>query len=417
MLSDSHKKFTLFFLTAVILIDFMGVATVVVLFPKLLLTATGIFPVGWTHGFRLIMMGLFLAIYPLGQFVGASVLGKLSDFHGRKKMLLITLFGTFLGFLFCAIAVELNSALLLFFSRLLAGICAGNVAIAQASLMDISTPQTKTRNITFSQMAMGSAYIIGPILGAWLSQSSLFSWFNMSTPFWFFTAILAILFVLTPIFYKETLIERKKEKINLLGSTQQIYRALTSGHLRMAFVVWLIFVSGWWLFESFMPAFLLQNFHYDTVQIGNLLAFNGALYAAFQYLVVQRVAHKIKPQNMVIYSTVIAGIAIVAIAFATSTLQLYAAMVSFVLAMGFSIPGLIAYISNLADKTDQGQVMGMVNSIQAIATVFVMLAGGYLNSINDAISVVGGGALVIISWLIFVIALSNHKKEVKLLDA
>src|SRR5690349_19475076 len=126
-----RKKLTLAFLTLVILIDFMGMATVVVLFPKLLLSSSGIFPTQWSNEMRLSMMGVLLAIYPLGQVIGASALGKFSDYHGRKKILLITLFGTLIGFSLSGFAILVKSALTLFVSRLISGLCAGNVAIAQ----------------------------------------------------------------------------------------------------------------------------------------------------------------------------------------------------------------------------------------------------------------------------------------------
>jgi DHA1 family tetracycline resistance protein-like MFS transporter len=417
MKESLKNKLTVTFLALVILIDFMGMATVVVLFPKLLLGASGIFPAQWSNEMRLIMMGIFLAIYPLGQVIGASALGKLSDLHGRKKILLMTLFGTFLGFSLSGIAVLAKSAVTLFVSRLISGLCAGNVAIAQASLMDISTPETKAKNISCGQIAMGSAYIVGPILGGWLSEPSILSWFNMSTPFWFFSAIVTLLFITTSFFYKETNTSPRKENINLLESVQQIYSALTSKRLGAAFFIWLTFVSGWWLFESFMPAFLMQSFNYNTIQIGNVLAFNGGLYALFQYLVVQRIAKKMQPTTMISYFTIFAGISIVSIALTTSTIQLYLAMSIFVMSMGFAIPGTITYISNLADKSDQGQVMGMVSSIQAISTVIVMLAGGYLNSINSNITVISGGILVILSWLSFVIIFPKKtQSKLEILD-
>jgi len=249
---------------------------------------------------------------------------------------------------------------------------------------------------------MGSAYIVGPILGAILSESTTVSWFNSATPFWFFSLLLALLTLATASLYKETLVQPKREKIVLLGGLKQIYSALTDSRLGGAFLVWLIFVSGWWLFESFMPAFLLQNFHFSTVQIGNVLSFNGALYAGFQFLVVQRVAQYIKPESMIKYSGCFVAFSIISLAYVGSTLELYMAMSVFVMSMGFMIPGLISYISSQASDNEQGQVMGMVNSIQAVSTVIVMMLGGYLNAINNGITILGGGLLVLFSWLLFI---------------
>ena len=195
------KKATALYLTLVILIDFMGVATVVTLFPHLLIGPHSLFPSGWSSKDQLSMMGVVLAIYPLGQFFGASLFGKLSDHYGRKQIMFLTLLGTCFGFLLSAISIDIASAALLFMSRLIAGLCAGNVAIAQASLIDVSRNEAeKTRNISYGQIAMGSAYIVGPVLGALLSQKSLISWFSASTPFWFFTIVLVLLIIATKIF-------------------------------------------------------------------------------------------------------------------------------------------------------------------------------------------------------------------------
>jgi DHA1 family tetracycline resistance protein-like MFS transporter len=98
------EKLVVAFLTSVILIDFMGMAIVVVLFPKLFLGSTAILASSWPQESRYIVMGLLMAIYPLGQIFGASTLAKISDYHGRRKLLVVTLVGTLIGFLLSGLA-------------------------------------------------------------------------------------------------------------------------------------------------------------------------------------------------------------------------------------------------------------------------------------------------------------------------
>lgn len=405
-----NDKFIKFLMTLVVLIDFMGVAIVVVLFPNVFLdTHSTLFSSAWSPSDRLIALGLCLAIYPLGQFFGSSIFGKLSDTYGRKAILSWTIFGTFVGFILSATSMQIASFSLLFFSRLFTGLCAGNVAVAQASLVDISDENTKAKNLSLSQMAMGSAYVIGPVIGAILADSNLINWFGPSVPFWFFAGILAIEFVLLIIFYQDTRAQHMKVTINFLEGFQQIYNALTDKKLSNAFCVWFLFVCGWWLFESFMPAFLYEKFNFNTTNIGYLLGFNGALYAGFQYAVIQRIAHKISSQNMVIYSAPVTGLAIISMAYATNSFQLYTAMIIFVLSMGFCIPGLITSISNMAKQEEQGQVMGMIGSVQAMATVIVMSLGGYIHSLNINITIIAGGVLIVLSSVLFILKCLNNK--------
>lgn len=411
MQSLNRPSLAVTYLIAVTLVDFMGLGIVVTLFPKLFLNpGVGLLPLAWSNAERLTALGIFLAIYPLGQFIGAAVLGKLSDHYGRRHLLLFTLFGTILGFIASGIAINIQSAELLFISRLFAGLFAGNIAIAQAGLIDVSPDEkTKNRNFSLLQVALGGSWVIGPPLGGWLSSSSIVSWFSYSTPFWVITGLLIGLLLLTQFWFKETLLEPKNEKVDLFAGIKQIHHAFTLKNLRLAFAVWFIFVCGWWLFEAFLPTYLQQRFQFTPAQIGDFLATMGGTYVLFQLLVVQRFT-KLKPSMMVKSTLILSGASVVGLAFAQSIITLHIMITIFVCAQGFALPGLIISISNLADAKNQGQIMGMISSIQAIATVAMMMIGGWLDSFGLTVTVIGGGALLILAWLIFTLHFRQGKQ-------
>jgi DHA1 family tetracycline resistance protein-like MFS transporter len=397
-----ERKLTISYLVLIALFDFMGLGMVVTIFPSLLLNnSTGILSGTLTPGPRLTLLGIYLAIYPLGQFFGAAILGKLSDIHGRKKLMLMTLAGTFIGFSLSGLSIIINSAVLLLISRLLAGIFAGNVAIAQASMADISNEQTKSKNLILIQTVLGLAWVIGPALGGWLSAFSIAGLSGFVTPFFFMSFLLAVAICYTIFGYEETLPNPKIEKIQIFAGLRHIQEAYSHPKLRLAFAIWTVFVAGWWLFEAFLPTYLLNVFYFSPARIGTFLASMGATYAIFQYLVVQRVAKKVTPEAMVRNSLVLSALSVIAIVFVKNTVQLHIVITLFVTSMGFALPGLITSISNLASQEDQGQIMGSISSVQALSTVLMMMVGGYLDTADITVTVVGGGGLLLLSWAMF----------------
>ena len=82
-----------------------------------------------TFGGSPIVIGLLLTSYSAAQFVGAPVLGRLSDKYGRRPILLVSVFGTFVGYLVLALA---NGLWMLFASRIIDGITGGNISVAQS---------------------------------------------------------------------------------------------------------------------------------------------------------------------------------------------------------------------------------------------------------------------------------------------
>src|SRR5215212_11741592 len=114
-----------------------------------------------------LMVTLLTVIYAAAQFVAAPVLGKLGDRYGRRPVLLVSLLGSAIGY----VIFGLGGALwILFLSRLIDGITAGNQSVAAAYIADISLPEVRAKNFTLIGMAWGIGLVIGPAAGAALGQ-------------------------------------------------------------------------------------------------------------------------------------------------------------------------------------------------------------------------------------------------------
>ncbi|MCS5711608.1 MFS transporter [Candidatus Berkiella aquae] len=126
---------------------------------------------------------MILAIPTFCMIFGAPFLGRLSDQQGRKKVLLMGLIGISVSFLLSASAIFQGSLLLLFVCRALAGFMDGSESIAQAMIIDLSSDEEKSKNMSCATFAGTIGFIVGPMIGGLLAEPSLTGRFHFEMPF------------------------------------------------------------------------------------------------------------------------------------------------------------------------------------------------------------------------------------------
>ena len=135
----------------IVLIDLLGLTIIIPLMP---LYATALEADAFT-------IGLLGAAYPVMQFIGAPLLGRLSDRYGRKPILLISQIGTFIGFVVLGLA---DSLPLLFIARVIDGLSGANISTAQAVIADSTTERTRTQGLGLLGAAFGLGFVVGPVI-------------------------------------------------------------------------------------------------------------------------------------------------------------------------------------------------------------------------------------------------------------
>jgi len=108
-----------------------------------------------------LVIGILQASYPLMQFLGAPILGRLSDRFGRKPVLVVSQIGTLSGFILLGFA---NTLPLLFISRIIDGLSGANISTAQAAIADSTNEKTRTQGLGLVGAAFGLGFVVGPII-------------------------------------------------------------------------------------------------------------------------------------------------------------------------------------------------------------------------------------------------------------
>src|SRR5690348_11229017 len=155
------KKSALIFIFITLLIDIIGLGVIIPVVPSLIQELTG-----GTVSEASVYGGWMSFAYALMQFLCAPIMGGLSDRFGRRPVLLASLFGFGMDYLFLAFAPTLAW---LFVGRVIAGIMGASFTTAAAYIADVSTPETRAQNFGIIGVAFGLGFIIGPMLGGFLA--------------------------------------------------------------------------------------------------------------------------------------------------------------------------------------------------------------------------------------------------------
>lgn len=267
-----RKQF--FILLLVIFFGFVGAAISFPIFAPLFFhPQTGnLISTHWSFTARSLFFGFTLAAYPFGQFIGSPILGGLSDQFGRKKLLLVSIFGTSMGYALTGLAIHDNLLWLLVLSRLMTGFLEGSLAIAQASIADMPINKHKGFGALSAMSSLG--YVFGPLLGGLFSNNHIVSWFNYSIPFYMASAIALLLTVSIMLWTRETLDKKNINKKSLAAQFNIIDRFTQLAKVRN--IKWLL-IAGFFLYLSidtcyeFYPVLFVNRWHMTAY---NLALFN-----------------------------------------------------------------------------------------------------------------------------------------------
>jgi DHA1 family tetracycline resistance protein-like MFS transporter len=399
------RKQPIWIIIFTIVLDTLGIGILVPVVPQLLGNPASphyLLSGATSRGSGYIMLGFLVAMYPIMQFFSTPILGQLSDRHGRKPILALSLLGTSFGYVLFALGIVLRNIPLLFFARALDGVTGGNLSVAQAAIADVTAPSERTKNFGLIGAAFGVGFILGPFLGGTLADPSVVSWFNAATPFWF-AAILAAVNTLSVLFqFGETNKHVRHVKVEFGRSVHNIARAFQLPELRSIFLTSFFFNAGFGFFISFFGVFLIYRFGFNELQIGHFFAYVG-LWVIFTQLVTTRFLAGRASEAQVLRATLFG----VSLTMGTYILAPAAWWIFLIAPVGSTFNGLsMANMTGLLSRSVapevQGEILGIGSSIQALAQALPPLCSGFIAaSLAPPAPVLAASVTMFLAWATF----------------
>ncbi len=338
------------------------------------------------------VVGLLTASYAAASLLGAPLMGRLSDRHGRRPILLASVGGTFLGFLILGFAEPIGRGLAnliapasantfilgtLFFSRLMDGITGGNITVAQAYISDVTDEKNRARGLGLIGAAFGLGFIIGPAVGGLLSRSGHYGIPAFAAAGLSFLNLLSIF-----LFLPESLTEKQRLVIRQVRRPPFTLHALAAALNRPGvgplLHVRFFFGLAFSMFQSIFSLYAANKLHLTTQVTGFVLAYVGLLSVLVQGVGIGIVTRRFRENAIIITALWLMTFGLVGWALTPNLPILLVVMLPLSLGGGTLNTVLNSAITRAVSREEIGGTLGISSSLESMTRVIAPSVGGFL---------------------------------------
>lgn len=353
----STKQAAVGFIFITLLIDVTGLGIIIPVMPKLIQELTG-----GTNSEAASYGGWLISAYAIMQFLFAPIMGGLSDRYGRRPVLLASLFGFGIDYLFLALAPTLAW---LFVGRIIAGIMGASFTTAGAYMADISTPEKRAQNFGMIGAAFGLGFIIGPVIGGLLGGM------GSRIPF-IAAAILTLInwlygyFILPESLSQENRRAFEWKRANPIGTLKSLFRypVITGLLVSLSFV----YISSHAV-QSNWAYYTIEKFKWTETMIGISLGVVGLVFAIVQGGLIRVIIPKLGQERSVYVGLALYAAGFILYAVATHSWMMYAFTIVYCMG-GIAGPALQGIMSGIVPANEQGELQGGFTSLMSLTSIF-----------------------------------------------
>jgi multidrug resistance protein len=357
------KRSPLLSIFLIVLVDVLGLTIILPLLPFY----------AEDMGASPLTVGLLVSAYAFCQLIAGPPLGHLSDRVGRRPVLLVSQVGTFIGFLILAWAQTLW---LVFLARIIDGLTAGNLTVAQAYISDVTKPDQRAKAFGLIGIAFGLGFLVGPGVAGFLAD------FGIQAPIYAAAAL-----SLTSIMATYFLLPGVPPHPKPADETESGWRVY-AGAFRdrnLAPILWEFFAFTF-AFSTFFSGFALfaeRRFTYNgepfgTREVGYVFAFSGLVGILIQGGGIGKLVKVFGERRLVEvgFITMAVGFALLAFVYYIPYLLVAIAFITF----GSAVlrPSITSLITSRAARHRQGIVIGLMQSLMSISQIVAPVIAGFL---------------------------------------
>ena len=352
------------FIMLAVLIDMAAIGVIVPVLPVLVAS----FSVNQAD--QAYWYGVVAVAFGMANFLGSPLLGALSDRFGRRPVLLLGFMGLGISFFGIALTDTLWGLIVV---RTLGGLMQGNIAIANAYVADISSPEQRAKRFGLLGAMMGVGFIVGPVVGGLMGA------INLHLPF-YLAGSLTLLNLLYGYFVLPESLPLDKRKAFAWRDANPIKALKGLAQLRgVGPLVGVVALSGlaqfvlytvWVLYNAF-------KFGWGAEENGYSLTAVGVTAVLVQGVLMGPLLKRFKPQRLAIMGLVSSALGYFLWGAATEGWMMYA-VIGINLLGGTVTASVQSLISSAADSKNQGQTMGAVSSLNGLMAVLAPILGAPL---------------------------------------
>ena len=365
-ISKNKKPFVIIFLTVFIYLLGFGIAIPII---PILSTELG------ASSFE---TGLLLSAYSLMQFIFSPFWGRLSDRYGRRRILLICLFGEIFSYLLFAQARTLE---ILFAARLFSGFFGASISTASAYISDITTPQERSKGMALIGAAFGLGFLFGPAIGGgltiWAEHLSTDPHFRTSFSSYWISALCLFTFIFAYFKLEETLKPGRPVplKKNRFEEMLKYFKKPTVGWLIFVFFLSSLAMST---MEATLVLFMKDRFGWGLKEVSFGFAYVGVMIVIAQGYLVRKFIPRFGEKQILRIGLLCMSIGFAGIAFAHSLTWLAITQTFLAIGVGFTNPSTLGAVSLLIDSHEQGAALGTTQGMASLGRIIGPIMGGAL---------------------------------------